>query len=330
MKPSVPVTYSIVSADALVNQVLPGYDLGEVASCKLQYNGVNDTFKITLETGNTYFIRVYRSRWRSCEEVAYEVDILNHLHFKGISVAYPIPRTDGSFINTIDAPEGPRCVVLFHTAIGKEPDYEVDPEAKAYGYGKAVALLHAASDDFISSHHRTPLDLDFLYRQTITPVRPYLLHRPEDWAYIQAYTDRFFQRLSNMSPDKLDRGFCHADLQGYHAHVDTDGKMTFFDFDCCGPGFRAYDMAVFRWVSRLKEKEAVWWEPYLRGYLEVRPLSDLDIQSIPWFVAGRYLWHVWLHTTNANDWGCGWLDDNYFDRLLKNLRAVETNYSLGK
>jgi hypothetical protein len=62
----------------------------------------------------------------------------------------------------------------------------------------------------------------------------------------------------------------------------------------------------------------------------VNPLSDLNIQAIPWFVAGRYLWHVWLHTTNAADWGHGWLNDEYFDRLLNNLRAVEADYSLEK
>jgi Ser/Thr protein kinase RdoA (MazF antagonist) len=235
---------------------------------------------------------------------------------------------DGSFIQVINAPEGPRCIVVFTTAVGKEPDYDKEPEEKAYHYGKAVALLHQASDDFTSAYSRFTLDVDFLYRQSIEPIRPYLLHRPDDWFFLQAYTERFFQRLSTWPASTLDWGFCHADLQGSHAHVDSEGKLTFFDFDCCGPGFRAYDLAVFRWISRLKEAEAVWWEPFLRGYLEVRPLSDLDIQAIPWFVAGRYLWHVWLHTTNAGDWGHGWLNEEYFDRFLKNLRMVEADYSL--
>jgi hypothetical protein len=35
-----------------------------------------------------------------------------------------------------------------------------------------------------------------------------------------------------------------------------------------------------------------------------------------------------LHTTNARDWGQGWLNDGYFDRALKNLRAVEADYKL--
>jgi Ser/Thr protein kinase RdoA (MazF antagonist) len=330
MKSTFPVTFSVASTQALINEVLPGYALGAVADCKLQYVGVNDTFKVTLSKGETYFLRVYRSPWRSLDEVAYEMDILNYLHRKGVSVARPVPLKDGSCIQVINAPEGPRCVVLFTTAVGKEPKYEVEPEKKAYDYGKAVACIHQASDDFTSPHPRLPLDVDFLYRQTIEPMRPYLLHRLEDWAFIQAYAERFYQRLSDWPPSVLDWGFCHADLQSCHAHIDSDGKLTFFDFDCCGPGFRAYDIAVFRWAARLSEKEQVWWEPFLHGYLEVRPLSHPDIQAIPWFVAGRYLWHVWLHITNAGDWGHGWLNDDYFDHLLKNLRAVEADYALGK
>jgi Ser/Thr protein kinase RdoA (MazF antagonist) len=323
-----PVTFSVLSTQALVTEVLPAYGLGTVADCKLQFVGVNDTYKVTLSRGETYFLRVYRSHWRSYNEVAYELDALNHLHRKGISVARPVPMKDGSFIQVINAPEGPRCIVVFTTAVGKEPDYDKEPEEKAYHYGKAVALLHLASDDFASPHSRAPLDIDFLYRESIGPIRPYLLHRPDDWFFLQGYAERFYQRLSTWPASALDWGFCHADLQGSHAHVDTEGKLTFFDFDCCGPGFRAYDLAVYRWISRLKETEAIWWQPFLRGYLEVRPLSDLDIQAIPWFVAGRYLWHVWLHTTNAGDWGHGWLNEEYFDRFLKNLRMVEADYSL--
>jgi Ser/Thr protein kinase RdoA (MazF antagonist) len=94
---------------------------------KLQFVGVNDTFKVSLSNGDTYFLRVYRSCWRSYNDVAYELDALNHLHRKGVSVAHPVPMKDGSFIQIINAPEGPRCIVLFTTAVGKEPDCEVDP-----------------------------------------------------------------------------------------------------------------------------------------------------------------------------------------------------------
>jgi hypothetical protein len=45
-------------------------------------------------------------------------------------------------------------------------------------------------------------------------------------------------------------------------------------------------------------------------------------------ITGKY-WEVsWrgVHTQNAPDWGCEWLNDKYFDEKLGFLRAVEKDY----
>lgn len=320
------ITHSLPSPQALLVDVLAGYDLGEFTDCRLWYANVNDTYLASTAAGSKYILRLYRSYWRSLADVGYEVDALNHLYRKGIAVAHPLPRRDGNFIQAVAAPEGQRHAVLFSFAEGKEPSYDENPEDKTFRYGQAVARIHQASDDFTSPYLRQPLDLDFLFFYPLKVMRPFLAHRPDDFAFFQAYAEKMVQRLTDWPTGMLDQGFCHADLQGYHAHIAEDGTLTFFDFDCCGRGFRAYDMAVFRWCARLSEKESVWWGPYLRGYQEVRPLSDADVASIPYFVAARYFWHIGLHTANAYDWGYGWLNDDYFDKAIKNLKAVEADY----
>jgi thiamine kinase-like enzyme len=40
----------------------------------------------------------------------------------------------------------------------------------------------------------------------------------------------------------LEIGFCHGDFHGGNA-CQKDGSFTFYDFDCCGWGYRAYDLA---------------------------------------------------------------------------------------
>jgi Ser/Thr protein kinase RdoA (MazF antagonist) len=50
--------------------------------------------------------------------------------------------------------------------------------------------------------------------------------------------------------------------------------VTIFDFDCCGPGFRAYDLAVFLWnfktpmieVKKLKTGVRFWWSTQVRDH----------------------------------------------------------------
>jgi Ser/Thr protein kinase RdoA (MazF antagonist) len=321
-----PVTYSTLCTKALATDLLPEYRLGTIKDCRLYSVGINDTYQVRTEEGGTYFLRVYRSRWRSVDDVQVELDALLHLHRQGIPVARPRPREDGQYIWELLAPEGWRRAVLFAGAPGEEPTYDTDPEAKAFAYGQAVARLHNGLQGFSSSHTRFHIDLDHLIDAPLRNIQSFLSQRPGDWAYLQRLAGTVRQRIQDLPAGALEKGFCHGDLQGFHHHIAGDGTLTFFDFDCCGFGYRAYDLAVFRWCSRLENQEQVWWEPYLRGYREVRPLNDLDIQAIPLFVCARYIWHMGLHTENAPDWGHGGLGDAYFDKRLGYLRAVEADY----
>jgi Ser/Thr protein kinase RdoA (MazF antagonist) len=321
-----PATYSTLSAEALVTKVLPDYGLGDVEGCRFYSGGFNDTYVVRLVDGSTYYLRVYRTRWRSRADVGYELDALTHLHRKGVPVARPLPCRDGSLVRELLAPEGRRHAALFVEAKGEEPSYEQDPEDKAYHYGRAVAGLHNAVDDLNSPHQRFHIDLDHLIDTPLRNIEPVLGRRVADWAYVQRFAATVRQRIVDLPVKALEQGFCHGDLQGYHHRIADDGTMTFFDFDCCGYGFRAYDVAVFRWCGRLDEQEGVWWGPYLRGYGEVRPLGDLDVEAVPLFVCARHIWHMGMHTQNADDWGWGQLGDAYFDRRLGWLRALEADY----
>jgi Ser/Thr protein kinase RdoA (MazF antagonist) len=329
MNTNFPVTYSIVSAKTLISDVLPDFGVGEIAACQFFTGGFNDTYRVKTMPGLTYYLRVYRTAWRSLPDILYELDVLNHLHRKGFSAIQPLPRHDGSLYFELDAPEGRRYAVLFTEAPGRLISYDHEPEKVAFQYGQAVACLHNAVEDFNSPHQRFHIDLDLLIDNPLRNIAPFLAHRPGDWDYLQDFAATLRRRIIELPVENLEQGFCHGDLQSEHANVAGDGTLTFFDFDCGGYGYRAYDLAVFRWCSRLEKQESVWWEPYLRGYRKTRPLNELDEQAIPLFVAARYIWHMGVHTQNANDWGCGWLHDGYFDQKLEYLRAVENDYFTG-
>lgn len=323
MKDNYPVTYSTLSAEALATDLLPDYALGAIRDCRLHSVGINDTYQVSTEQGECYYLRVYRSRWRSVSDVLFELDALLHLHNKGIAVARPLLRSSGQYFWELNAPEGWRRAVLFTAAPGEEPSYERDPEAKAFAYGQSVAKLHRALKDFTSKHARFQIDLEHLVDGPLRHIGPFLSHRPHDWTYLLHLAGIVRQRILELPAGALEQGFCHGDLQGFHHRIADDGTMTFIDFDCCGIGYRAYDLAVFRWCARLEGQEHIWWEPYLQGYRQQRPLGDLDVQAIPLFVCARYIWHMGLHCENAPDWGHGGLGDAYFDKRLEYLRAVE-------
>jgi len=116
--------------------------------------------------------------------------------------------------------------------------------------------------------------------------------------------------------DTLERGACH----GGNCHVAHDGTVTFFDFDCYSPGWRIFDLATFRWGTRLHGDDDEPRAAFLEGYRERRAVPDVDVAAVPLFVAIRHIWLLGLHTGNADDWSHGWLTDGYIDRGLTFLR----------
>jgi Ser/Thr protein kinase RdoA (MazF antagonist) len=234
--------------------------------------------------------------------------VLTHLDRKGVPVAAPIARKDGGFLRALCAPEGTRHVALFNYARGRELCHD---EEQNYRYGRAVAEVHAATDDFTSHHRRFELDLHHLIDQPLAAIQPFLAHRPDDWTYLQRIADMLRERIVSLPAERLERGFCHGDFHGGNAHIDDQATITFFDFDCGGPGWRAYDIAVFRWGPQGRNDDA--WSAFLKGYTERRALNQLDLAAVPLFVAIRHIWLLGLPTGNSRDWGCGWINDAYFD-----------------
>ena len=317
------ITYSTPSAKALTQVVLDNYNVGLVMDCRFLSRGLNDTFLI-LTKESQYILRIYRAGWRDHSDILFELEALLHLAREGISVSIPIKRGDGELVGVIAAPEGPRHMVLFSYAAGKEPQY--DMEAFASAYGRAVARVHAKSDTFHSVYERFELNLNHLLDLPIQSILPFLSHRNEDDEYVTRLGEKLRRRLEDLPLESLEMGFCHGDFNTGNVHQEGENGMTFFDFDCCGVGWRAYDIAVFRWNSRLLEKDKEWWPSFLHGYRDERSLADIDIKATDVFVAIRHLWLLDLHIGIGRDAGYGFLNDRYFDRGLTFLRKWEAEF----
>jgi Ser/Thr protein kinase RdoA (MazF antagonist) len=321
-----PTIYSTLATDALSSDVLPKFGIGKISECVFFSGGFNDTYRVKTVDGRTFYLRAYRRLWRSLADIQYELDVLNYLKEKGFPAARPVPYQSGEFYCEVRAPEGTRYLALFKEAPGQEVSYEDAPEKMAQRYGQAVAEMHNALNGFNSQHQRFHKDLAHFIDMPLKNVAPFLKHRPDDWDYFLGFAEKVRQKIQDLPADALEQGFCHGDLQGYHANIAKDEILTFYDFDCGGYGFRAYDLAVFLWCCRLEEAIGERWEPFLKGYQERREINDLDLQAVPFFVCCRYLWHMGVHTQNAPDWGVAGLDEKYFDAHLKRLHQADEDY----
>ena len=322
-----PATDSNLSAHALVEQVLPLYELGPVSRCRFHHRGLNDTYKVETDQGNSYFLRVYRAGWRSRDEIETELAILLHLAQGKARVSTPISRMDGQILTPLDCAEGSRWAALFTCAPGHDLDPNGYSDVLAELYGAAVATIHCVADSFEGRPLRPTLDLSELLDRPLHLLTSAIAHRPEDVTYVSGLGDRLRKQIRRMAD--LEIGFCHGDFHGRNA-CEENGAVTFYDFDCCGWGYRAYDLAVFPWAFAVRrnttDRIEAMGRAFLKGYTRHRTLGADDVGAIPAFVAIRQIWLLGLHVNSGDRFGWGWINDGYFDNQLKVLRDWEINW----
>ncbi len=295
--------------------------LDNLLDCQLIRRGLSDSYLVRTAS-ESYVLRVYRPKWRTLSEILYEMDILSYLRQQGASVSTPLVRKDGSFVQGLHAPEGTRYMALFTYAKGEEP---ILTEEQSYQMGLATALIHQASEGFTSSHTRFFLDVDYLIHNPLGLAKPYLEHRPEDIAFLLRVADTLGKRILHLAPE-LDWGICHGDGTERNAHITQNGVVTFFDFDCGGLGWRAYDLATFRMNARKREHGDAIWSAYLKGYTSKRLIHPIDMEAEPLLFVARIFWSMGIYPATATDYVAEPLNDNYIDRQLRFLRRWALEY----
>jgi len=306
-----PAVHSILAPTALLAEILPRYALENPINCIFLARGVNDTYLVQAGT-EKYILRVYTAGWRSLSDILYEIDVLLHVERNGVSVSTPIAQQDGNYINVLQAPEGLRQVVLFTYAQGKALDRH--DTIDSYHHGRAVATIHNATASFTSKHVRATLDLPYLLDQSMRNIESLLAFTSADWSYLQDFAERLHLQIEHFSAQSLDWGVCHGDCHMLNDHISSDSMVTFFDFDFCGMGWRAYDLAIVRWSEGFYKMDLDdrLWQAFLKGYREQRPIAEIDIASIPTFVALREIWHMALIASMQESAG---IQD--FDRFMQ-------------
>lgn len=314
-----PVIYSTFSGEAVKTLVLPHYGFGESAACVLFRRGLNDTYRVSANN-DRLALRLYRHRWRTEVMIRDEIAALLHLKGAGFPVAAPLAREDGEWLTPVQAPEGLRWAVLFHWVSGSEP-YVAAPHATLYG--EMVARMHTATDNMRPGVGRKALDADYLLNDPSARLRSLMKSRPPLASRFDALVDRTSTRLESARARLGDWGFCHGDLNGGNAHLDAD-RLVLFDFDCCGQGWRAYDIATYRWSVRARAVAEQAWTSFIEAYLRARPEARDILEYVPLFVVLR---HIWLHghyAWDAQETGTGYQSDKYLDELVSFLERVES------
>lgn len=279
---------STLHPDSIVKLINSQYAFGEVDQCIFLLQGVNDTYSVRSERAE-FVVRLYRHGWRSKEEIVNELGFVSHLAGGAAPVAKFFSGTHGSYIQTLQCPEGERYLVLMECASDSVHEDHAVALSDPYSYGRAVGLLHTAAEGFQFSRARSALDVDALIWEPLGSVARHFPELESELAFLRQYASRLVEDINRASERGLRRLPIHGDLTGGNANRNPAGVYTFFDFDCCGYGWQAYDLAVFLW-SLLQNGKASLWLGFLDGYRSATPLDQADEQAIGLFVAARSFW----------------------------------------
>jgi Ser/Thr protein kinase RdoA (MazF antagonist) len=322
-----PVTRSLLAPTALAEVVGAAYGLDEVR-CRLIKATIRDVYRVDARQGPAVLI-VYRYGRRTAEEIAAELDLLDELAehgpTAGVSVAPALRTMGGERLIGLPAPEGTRFAVLFRFVEGTLLERSPEPEP-ARRYGQIVARLHGLMDDSpaLSSvvAARAPLDAALLVDRSLEQATTFLGHRPADLDALRRAAGLLRRRLAALPREAPEYGLVHGDVIPTNVLVAPDGRLTLLDFDFCGPGWRAFDVATYLHVARDDRSTEASGRDFLAGYQDVRRLADWELAAIPLFVAVRELFRLGNWGPRVEEWGTQAFPEEQVARHLAWIREA--------
>lgn len=256
-------------------------------------SGHNDTYAVDAD-GIRFAFRVYgqdKSWIRGAGDLRFELDLLTHLRAERAPVSFPIELRSGDTLGVSQSSAGNRYFALYSWCPGRTIDTKDLTLPEAARLGAALASIHVGADSFRSPHSRYLLDEQTLLTRSLQRMRPRLDRAcPDDASFIESCAAQAGDRLRVFDPGPAGWGVIHGDPQVLNCHFTDDGAVRFFDFDHCGFGWRAYDIAYcLRHTNAAGERRGEEIRSALvDGYNSVRPMSQAEYQMLP--TLGQAAW----------------------------------------
>lgn len=280
----------------LLRRALPVYGLPEETPLTLLNRSENETWR-----AGPLVLRLHRQGYHRREEIASELAWLTALQdLPGLNAVRPIPGAEG----LVTERDG-RFIVAFAPIPGQELQPGDDLARWFAPLGEITARLHLHSRQWTPPPGFTRKRWDV---ETILGPAPHWGHwrqaqglDRDGEALLARATDALATKLSSHGTGPESFGLIHADLR--LANLMTDGEsLTAIDFDDCGFGWWAYDLAAalsfIETDPRLPDLIARWCD----GYARIAPLCAEDRAMIPALIfLRRVLLTAWLATRADSD-----------------------------
>lgn len=317
----IPAAYSTLSVTAIVANLLSCYAIPEVLTCQFWRRGMSDVYWVETADGSNYILRISHHQRRSRSDVLYELAFLEHLHGHRLPVAYPLRTKMGELCLTVQAPEGDRFASLFICAPGSVPIGDLNL-AQSQTLGRTVAQMHRAAQSFQSAEMRAPLDIAYLLDRSLSNLDGFLDAYPELQQSLHEMTASLAQQLAQLPRTAPYWTVCWGDPHSGNAHFSSDNTLMLFDFDQCGPGWRAFEMGKFLQVAMSCGVDRKVRRAFFEGYESVSPLEAIEYQMIRPLTQAAFLWSWSIAVNYAEFHDYCRLDAYYFRQRFEMFKML--------
>jgi Ser/Thr protein kinase RdoA (MazF antagonist) len=278
---------------------------------------MRDVYLITSHE-HRYVFYVYRCNQRTPDEIRAEWKFVDILHKNAIPVAPAIPTKKGELLIPFDAPEGTRFGVLAQYVDGKHLRHRPSSNA-VKSYGSLIAQIHAVADGISLELIRPVIDYEILINKSMVAFDTVVTVRAEQKAYLHRVADLLHTKVDSLPRTKPLYGMIHGDVIRANAQVSDDGLVTVLDFDMCGFGWRAYDIASYLLAIKGLPEQKEFESAFLSGYQEIRSLARNEQEMLPLFMAVRAVFDIGVKASNVYHWGSQYLH-TYLDQSMERLQ----------
>ncbi len=271
------------------------YEVGELRSFIGIAEGIENSNFLVETTQGRFILTLFEKRMKP-EELPWFLGLMTHLAEQGIACPQPIVAKDGVSLRQLAG----RPAVLVSFLEGRSLE-AVTPQA-CEQVGRGLARLHEAGRGYKAERANALAPEGWVK----------LFSRCTDGgdkavAALIAETRTALSSIVGSWPvaDALPRGQIHADLFMDNVFFREDQLSGVIDFYFACTDFLAYDLAICLNAWCFEDERHYrqdWAEALLRGYEQVRPLTEAEHQMLPVLCQGasmRFLLtrlYDWVHT----------------------------------
>lgn len=311
----VTVTHALLSSESIANLLRQNYSFDGLITCSLEKSAPNPVYRI-VNNERIFALKIFRSD----TDLEFQSEYAKFLGARGVHVAKPVlTDTGASFF--FSAYNNLNFFGVLHEYIcGRELVHSSPSDARAYG--EELARLHVTSDEFVSDIIPPAFDPIHRLNQSLQYIIDELcvLNLYDQVDLYRQIAMNLEEKLTEVSAQFTNTQLLHGDTHGGNAKY-SKGNVWFFDFEGACLGTVEWDVACFKWGSRVG-KRADSFRYFIEGYKRVVSTPSFSEDVVRYLSALKEFEVVSNHLKMSKILGSWFITERYLVMRLDALRSL--------